>query len=290
MTLVDIGAGTGQFATAFSDWFDIAVVAVEPSAAMRERIPRSPAIDPRQGDATALPLADASADAAWLSLVIHHIPDLEAAAREIQRVSVRRRPSSSARASRADWPCQLGAGSPRPPAWSTRTRRLRIRRRVRGRRISPGGSRARPRDLLGEPFRPPRPAGHPPRRRHHDALAHRRSVPARERTCSPRRARRHGHRAEKQLARPAGPARPLGKRLGGWAGRAMEHAPAVGVELVARDETGPNPAGHRSQLSLADEGAHVVLGAVEFQRDVSNRQALRFLHARSIALRTARRR
>ena len=48
MTLVDIGAGTGQFATAFSDWFDIAVVAVEPSAAMRERIPRSRAIDPRQ--------------------------------------------------------------------------------------------------------------------------------------------------------------------------------------------------------------------------------------------------
>jgi ubiquinone/menaquinone biosynthesis C-methylase UbiE len=86
MILVDIGAGTGQFAAAFSDWFDIAVVAVEPSAAMRQRIPRSPAIEPRQGDATALPLADASADAAWLSLVIHHLPELEAAAREIQRV------------------------------------------------------------------------------------------------------------------------------------------------------------------------------------------------------------
>jgi hypothetical protein len=55
----------------------------------------------------------------------------------------------------------------------------------------------------------------------------------------------------------------------------VEHAPPVGVELVARDETGPNPAGHRSQLSLADQGAHVVLGAVEFQRDLSNRQAFR---------------
>jgi ubiquinone/menaquinone biosynthesis C-methylase UbiE len=86
MTLVDIGAGTGQFAAAFSDWFDITVVAVEPSAAMRERIPRSPAIGARPGDAKALPLADGSADAAWLSLVIHHIPDLEAAAREIHRV------------------------------------------------------------------------------------------------------------------------------------------------------------------------------------------------------------
>ena len=33
MTLVDIGAGTGAFAAAFSDWFDLSVLAVEPSAA-----------------------------------------------------------------------------------------------------------------------------------------------------------------------------------------------------------------------------------------------------------------
>jgi SAM-dependent methyltransferase len=39
-----------------------------------------------EGDASALPLPDESADAAWLSLVIHHIPDLGAAAREIRRV------------------------------------------------------------------------------------------------------------------------------------------------------------------------------------------------------------
>jgi ubiquinone/menaquinone biosynthesis C-methylase UbiE len=86
MTVVDIGAGTGAFATAFSDWFGVSVVAVEPSAAMRDRIPRRPAIDVLEGDASALPLADASADAAWLSLVLHHIPDLEAAAHEISRV------------------------------------------------------------------------------------------------------------------------------------------------------------------------------------------------------------
>lgn len=86
MTVVDIGAGTGAFASAFSDWFELDVVAVEPSAAMRARIPRTPSIRVHEGDATALPLPDASADAAWLSLVIHHIPDLEAAAREIRRV------------------------------------------------------------------------------------------------------------------------------------------------------------------------------------------------------------
>jgi SAM-dependent methyltransferase len=86
MTLVDIGAGTGQFAAAFSDWFGIGVVAVEPSAAMREQIPRTPAVQVLEGDATALPLPDESADGAWLSLVVQHIPDLGAAAREIRRV------------------------------------------------------------------------------------------------------------------------------------------------------------------------------------------------------------
>jgi ubiquinone/menaquinone biosynthesis C-methylase UbiE len=86
MTVVDIGAGTGQFAAAFSDWFGLSIVAVEPSAAMRAQIPRRPGIRVREGNASALPLPDGSADGAWLSLVIHHIPDLEAAAREIRRV------------------------------------------------------------------------------------------------------------------------------------------------------------------------------------------------------------
>jgi ubiquinone/menaquinone biosynthesis C-methylase UbiE len=86
MTLVDIGAGTGAFAAAFSDWFELSVLAVEPSAAMRGQIPRTPAIQVFEGNASALPLPDESADAAWLSLVIHHIPNLAVAAREIRRV------------------------------------------------------------------------------------------------------------------------------------------------------------------------------------------------------------
>src|SRR5262245_47836321 len=86
MTLVDIGAGTGAFAAAFSDWFGLSVVAVEPSAAMRGRIPRTPNIQALEGSGGALPLPDQSADGAWLSLVIHHLPDLGAAAREIRRV------------------------------------------------------------------------------------------------------------------------------------------------------------------------------------------------------------
>lgn len=86
MTVVDIGAGTGQFAAAFRDWFGLSVVAVEPSAAMRAHIPRRQGIRVLDGDASTLPLPDGSVDGAWLSLVIHHIPDLEAAAREIRRV------------------------------------------------------------------------------------------------------------------------------------------------------------------------------------------------------------
>src|SRR6185437_11031372 len=76
MTLVDIGAGTGAFSSAFGDWFGLRVLAVEPSAAMRAHIPHSPSIQAFAGEASALPLADASADGAWLSLVLHHIPDL----------------------------------------------------------------------------------------------------------------------------------------------------------------------------------------------------------------------
>jgi SAM-dependent methyltransferase len=86
MCLVDIGAGTGAFAAAFSEWFDLAIVAVEPSAAMRAQIPVRSGIQVLDGHASALPLPDHSADAAWLSTVIHHVPDLEAAAREVRRV------------------------------------------------------------------------------------------------------------------------------------------------------------------------------------------------------------
>jgi SAM-dependent methyltransferase len=53
---------------------------------MRDQIPRTPTTQALEGDASALPLPDESADAAWLSLVIHHIPDLEVAAHEIRRV------------------------------------------------------------------------------------------------------------------------------------------------------------------------------------------------------------
>ncbi|MFF9645269.1 class I SAM-dependent methyltransferase [Kitasatospora aureofaciens] len=86
MTIVDIGAGTGAFAAAFCDWFATKVVAVEPSEAMLALIPERPGLRIRAGHAASLPLPDTCADAAWLSTVTHHIPDLAAAAQEIRRV------------------------------------------------------------------------------------------------------------------------------------------------------------------------------------------------------------
>jgi SAM-dependent methyltransferase len=81
--LLDLGAGTGMWAQAFTGWYGIDVIAVEPSAAMRARCSH-PHVLP--GDAGAIPLPDDSVDAAWLSTVLHHVPDLPAAARELRRV------------------------------------------------------------------------------------------------------------------------------------------------------------------------------------------------------------
>lgn len=85
-TVLDLGAGTGGFATALADWFGIDVVAVEPAPAMRELIPAHPRLRVLDGRAEALPLPDGCADGAWLSMVVQHLADLPAAARELRRV------------------------------------------------------------------------------------------------------------------------------------------------------------------------------------------------------------
>ncbi len=82
--LLDLGSGTGSWARAFTTWLpDAEVIAVEPSAAMRARSVFGPVL---AGDAEHIPLPDGSVDAAWISTVIHHVPDLTAAAHEIRRV------------------------------------------------------------------------------------------------------------------------------------------------------------------------------------------------------------
>jgi ubiquinone/menaquinone biosynthesis C-methylase UbiE len=87
--IIDVGSGAGSFAYAFAEWFGVHVVGVEPSAAMVEEACAGFAHERAayvRGDAQRLPVADATFDVAWLSTVIHHLPDLGAAARDVRRV------------------------------------------------------------------------------------------------------------------------------------------------------------------------------------------------------------
>jgi ubiquinone/menaquinone biosynthesis C-methylase UbiE len=89
LPVLDLGAGTGLFATALATWFEVRVVGVEPSAAMR-RLARAARSHPRVaylgGEAARLPLRDHCCAGAWLSTVIHHIGDLGRCALELRRV------------------------------------------------------------------------------------------------------------------------------------------------------------------------------------------------------------
>lgn len=87
-SVVDVGAGTGLFSSAWEAWGAEQVVAVEPSAEMRKhalaRAGRSYHV--LAGDAANIPLAEASVSVSWMSAVLHHIPDTTRAATEIARV------------------------------------------------------------------------------------------------------------------------------------------------------------------------------------------------------------
>jgi len=86
--VLDVGSGTGIWANAIADRFQVDVVGVEPGAGMRsvaaER--RNPLVSYVAGAAGALPLSDSAVTAGWLSTVVHHFPDLDVAAAELRRV------------------------------------------------------------------------------------------------------------------------------------------------------------------------------------------------------------
>jgi ubiquinone/menaquinone biosynthesis C-methylase UbiE len=90
--VLDLGCGTGRFASAIADWFSTDVVGIEPSAEMLRAAGEQPhpQVGYAQGRAEDLPLPDETCDWAWLSTVVHHFEDLPRAARELRRV-VRRR-------------------------------------------------------------------------------------------------------------------------------------------------------------------------------------------------------
>jgi SAM-dependent methyltransferase len=89
LTVLDLGAGTGRFSVLLAAAFDARVVGVEPSEKMRadaERGSAQPGVVYRAGHAARVPAADAEFDFALLSMVIHHVADLDACARELHRV------------------------------------------------------------------------------------------------------------------------------------------------------------------------------------------------------------
>jgi SAM-dependent methyltransferase len=87
--ILDLGAGTGQFARPLQRWLGGPVVAVEPAPAMRDEARGGGATDAAAYIAAVaehLPLAAATIGVAWLSASLHHFGDRAAAFAELRRV------------------------------------------------------------------------------------------------------------------------------------------------------------------------------------------------------------
>ena len=89
LVILDLGAGTGRFSTLLADAFEARVVGVEPSEKMRDEAARGSAhsrVVYRDGSAASIPAAGGEFDFAFMSMVVHHVPDLDACAGELYRV------------------------------------------------------------------------------------------------------------------------------------------------------------------------------------------------------------
>lgn len=86
--VVDVGAGTGLFVPMWLELGATSVIAVEPCDAMRAQLgaQADPRVRVQPGTATDLGVDTGTADVVWVSAVIHHVPDLDAAALELHRV------------------------------------------------------------------------------------------------------------------------------------------------------------------------------------------------------------
>lgn len=86
--VLDLGCGTGRFTSALAETFGCSVVAVEPSKAMLDVASAGGEanVQWKHGDAGNIPLEDHSVDLVFMSQVFHHLPNLEPALDEINRV------------------------------------------------------------------------------------------------------------------------------------------------------------------------------------------------------------
>lgn len=87
--VADVGCGTGNVASLLSPVVE-RVIAVDQSGPMldaaRQRLEGASNVQFEQGAVEALPIEDASVDAAVCALVLHHVEDVEAACTELGRV------------------------------------------------------------------------------------------------------------------------------------------------------------------------------------------------------------
>lgn len=89
LVVADVGCGTGYLARVLVRFAD-KVIAIDHSAAMLARARENLAaagdrVELRQGELDRLPLQDGEVDAIFASLVLHHVPDVLGALREMRR-------------------------------------------------------------------------------------------------------------------------------------------------------------------------------------------------------------
>jgi ubiquinone/menaquinone biosynthesis C-methylase UbiE len=86
--VLDVGAGTGRFSGHLAEWSGGRVIAMEPAPAMASRAKAKGmhGVDVVVGAAEAIPVRDHAVAVAWLSQVVHHLDDIDTAARELKRV------------------------------------------------------------------------------------------------------------------------------------------------------------------------------------------------------------
>src|SRR5438270_12436528 len=86
LTVLDLGSGTGRFTPMLADTFAGPTYGVEPSTRMREVAAGHPGVAYLPGSAERIPLGDGTCDLVVLFLVLQHVADRPAAAREVRRV------------------------------------------------------------------------------------------------------------------------------------------------------------------------------------------------------------
>jgi ubiquinone/menaquinone biosynthesis C-methylase UbiE len=86
LTVLDLGSGTGRFTPMLADTFGGPVYGVEPSIRMRQAAAGHQGVSYLAGSAEHIPLGDGTCDLVVMFLVLQHVADRPAAAREVRRV------------------------------------------------------------------------------------------------------------------------------------------------------------------------------------------------------------